>query len=100
MRQSGHPLQKPKRWVILTVPTILETDGFKVCIYLPPREHEPAHVHVKKGDGEAVILLGDYSTAPSFREVHGMQDRDAVRAYRIGEEHRDRLMRAWEKYHG
>lgn len=45
------------------VPTVLRVDGFRVVIYLPPREHDPPHVHVWKGDGEVVIKTPDRAPA-------------------------------------
>ena len=39
------------------MPLEIEQEGFKVMIYTRD-EHEPPHVHVWKGGGEAVINLG------------------------------------------
>ena len=82
------------------VPTVHTEDGFQVRIYLPPREHEPPYVHVVKGDGEVIINLGDGDGSPVVREVHGMRDRDALRAYRIVERIRAELIARWRGYHG
>ena len=82
------------------MPTVLREGGFEVRIYLPPREHDPAHVHVIRAGGEVIITLGDDTAAPAIREAHGMTNRDVLRAYRIVEGHRDALLERWEEYHG
>lgn len=79
---------------------MLVVDGFDVRIYLPPREHGPAHVHVVKADGQVAVNLGDERTGPSVRGVIGMTDRDARRAFRIVEANRETLLEAWRRYHG
>lgn len=81
------------------MPTVHTEDGFQVRIYLPPREHGPAHVHVVKAGTEVVIELGDAGSPPSVREVHGMRDRDALRAYRIVEVAQEELRARWSEYH-
>ncbi len=82
------------------VPTVLVVAGVQVRIYLPPREHGPAHVHVVKAGGRVVVSLGDERTAPSVSSVVRMTERDARRAFRIVEAHRDTLLAAWRRYHG
>jgi hypothetical protein len=37
------------------MPTFLFINGFRFYVYL--NEHEPIHVHVKKGDSKAKIIL-------------------------------------------
>ena len=41
--------------VFLLMPTVLYLHGFRFFFYL--NEHEPIHVHVKRGDSEARIVL-------------------------------------------
>ncbi len=83
------------------MPTVLVVDGFQVRIYLAPREHGPAHVHVvKAGAGEVVVNLGDEDTGAAVRNVGGMSGRDARRAFRIVEEHRQQLLDEWRRIHG
>ena len=82
------------------MPTVLRADGFRVVIFLPPREHPPPHVHVRNADGEAVILLGTSGAAPSLREVAGMRTPDVVRAFRLVEAHGEYLMECWRSHHG
>ena len=51
-------------------------DGFSVVVLLPPREHGPAHVHVRRAGGEAVIELRSFAV----RKVERMRNADVVRA--------------------
>jgi Domain of unknown function (DUF4160) len=82
------------------VPTVLRVGGFAVRIYLPPREHEPPHVHVVGAGGEIVVTLGDANTPPALREAYRMRRRDVLSAYRVVEEYQLALLTAWEMYHG
>ena len=82
------------------MPTVLREGGFRVRIYLPPREHHPPHVHVVKAGTEAVILLGDDKTPPRVYEVYDMRASDVLGAYRIVEANRQTLLAKWSEYHG
>ena len=82
------------------MPTVHREAGFEVRIYLPPREHDPAHVHIIRAGGEVIITLGEGEAAPEIREVHHMTDRDVLRAYRIVERQRETLLRRWRDSHG
>jgi hypothetical protein len=82
------------------MPRVHSERGFDVRIYLPPREHHPAHVHVVKAGGEVTIHLGTGSTPPSVVRVFGMRDADIVKAYRIVEEHQAEFLATWREYHG
>jgi hypothetical protein len=44
------------------MPTILFINGFQFIIW--PDDHEPPHVHVFKGDGEAKIQIGNSDKLP------------------------------------
>jgi hypothetical protein len=82
------------------VPTVLRVEGFRVVIYLPPREHEPPHVHVWKGAAEVVIDLATPQRRQTIRRVSRMRTSDVVKAFWIVEAHTDYLMKCWRKYHG
>jgi alkanesulfonate monooxygenase SsuD/methylene tetrahydromethanopterin reductase-like flavin-dependent oxidoreductase (luciferase family) len=82
------------------MPTVLRVAGFRVVIFLPPREHKPPHVHVRNADGEVVIVLPVPGGAPAVREVAGMRADDVVRAFWIVEEHAEYLLERWREYHG
>ena len=81
-------------------PTVLSERGFAVRIYLQPREHGPAHVHVVKGDGEIIIRLGDDPSGIEIREVFRMREAEVRVALRIVSEHHAELVDAWRRYHG
>lgn len=81
------------------MPTILTKDGFKVRIY--PNDHLPAHVHVFKAGGEALINLLGENGCPEFISVSsGMSDRDAIKALEIVEANQIQLLEKWKEYHG
>ena len=79
---------------------MLQVQGFRVRILLPPREHPPPHVHVTKGDGEVVIFLPGPQGAVAIRTVYRMRTADVVAAVRLVEAHVAQLHAAWRKYHG
>ena len=81
------------------VPTILRVAGFRVVIFLPPREHAPPHVHVQTADGEVVIELAHGERPQQIRSVAGMRPPAVVRAYRIVEDHTEFLLTQWREYH-
>ncbi len=79
----------------MSTPVLL--DGFRICVYAPPREHGPAHVHVLKDGAEVLIELAPVAV----KEVRGkMKDADIVKAFRIVEEHTDVLITEWRRLHG
>lgn len=82
------------------VPTVLRVAGFRVVIFLPPREHPPPHVHVRNAHGEAAIELASSGRPQVIRAVAGMRSADAIRAFRIVEEHTEFLLAKWREYHG
>lgn len=82
------------------MPTVLRRAGFRVVIFLPPREHAPPHVHVRKAGAEAVIELASGGRPQTIRSLAAMRTADVVRAFRIVEEHTEFLLAAWRQYHG
>ena len=77
------------------MPTVLRSNGFRVMIYRPPREHWPPHVHVTRGGGEVVIALSPVRV----RYVSGMRDADIAAAMRLVERVREDLMQRWREIH-
>lgn len=82
------------------MPTVLRVAGFRVVIFLPPREHGPPHVHVRNAVGEAVIELAGARRPQVLRSVAGMRTPDVVRAFWIVEDHTEFLLAKWREYHG
>jgi hypothetical protein len=92
--------RKPNRWVIVCVPTVLVQGGFKVRILLPPREHEPAHVHVHKAGGLVVIDLPTEGRSVRIRTMTRMRIPDVIAAVRLVEANAAMLLRQWRRHHG
>jgi hypothetical protein len=77
----------------LNMPTVLRQDGFRVMIY--PHDHNPAHVHVYKGDGVAVIKLGPVMV----RDFVNLGKNELRRAVLVIEAHQDELLQRWREIH-
>jgi len=71
--------------------------GFRIVIYT--QDHKPAHVHVT-GPGRAKINLLGPDGRPEVVDVVGIKNSDMRRLLTEVTEHRDRLMREWERIHG
>ena len=82
------------------MPTVLDKDGFRVRILLPPREHCPPHVHVRKAGAVVVIDLPEGNQPLSIRTIRRMRAPDVVAAFRVVEANVEMLLEQWRKYHG
>ena len=80
------------------MPTIMLISGFRFIIW--PNDHEPAHIHVFKGDAEAKVRIGNSKQAPKIVAIYGMTRREAKFIWRSVAEHQEELLTAWEKVHG
>ena len=80
------------------MPTILCVNGFRFIIW--PSDHEPPHVHVFKGGGEAKVGIGDNHQAPLLIAVCGLNKREAWFVIETVAAHQAQLLNAWEKIHG
>jgi hypothetical protein len=77
------------------VPIIWREDGFDIRVY--PNDHEPAHVHVIKSDGELKVQIkGTILPLANW----GMKDKDAAKACHLVKDRRVQLLKAWEDIHG
>ena len=76
------------------MPTVLRQDGFEFVVRL--NDHEPMHVHVYKGEGEAKIEL----LPVALVGVWEMKKSDARKAKRIVAENQADLIRKWREIHG
>jgi len=81
--------------VISFVPRVFEKEGYRFFFY--SNEHDPVHVHVTKGDGEAVLHLGP---PMEVQESFGMKVRELARAVELAEENRGLILRIWNEHHG
>ena len=76
------------------MPRVFEKEGFRFFFY--SNEHDPAHVHVTQGDGEAVLHLGP---PVEVQESYGMKVRQLARAVELAEENRGLILRIWNEHH-
>lgn len=77
------------------MPIVLRAAGFDVSIYLPPREHGPAHVHVRRAGEKIVIWLDPIG----IRDMR-MSDANVRAGLRLVAQHRDYLLAEWRRFHG
>ena len=80
------------------MPTILAINGFRFIIW--PADHEPPHVHVFKGGGEAKVNIGDNDQAPQLILVYGLNKQEAWFIVETVAAHQAELHSAWEKILG
>lgn len=80
------------------MPTILNLNGFRFIIW--PADHEPAHVHVFRGNGEAKIWLGGKEQKPSLARIDGMTRQEIRKAWEMTAENQVLLLESWERIHG
>jgi hypothetical protein len=75
------------------MPTVFTKDGFRFFFY--SNDHIPIHVHVRKGDGEAVFEVEGEVT---LRESVGMKTKDISRAEDLAIEHRQTILQHWHEH--
>jgi len=75
------------------MPKIFEKYGYKFFFY--SNEHEPVHVHVRHGGGEAVFVV---ERRVELRESQGLKVRELARAAEIATEHRDLIIEKWHEH--
>lgn len=73
---------------------IYHGNGFQVHVW--PNDHPPAHVHVIRAEGLAIIDL----LTLHVREAYDMKPAELRRALRIVEDNRSQFLRKWRKIHG
>ena len=75
------------------MPKIFEKDGYLFFFY--SNDHEPIHVHVRKGNGEAVFLVQDEIV---LRESEGLKVAELAKAECFAEENRELIIRSWHEH--
>ena len=75
------------------MPQIFTKDGFRFYFY--SNDHEPLHVHVQKGSGEAVFVVGD---EVFLRESSGLKTREIAAAEHLAKEQKELILRKWHEY--
>lgn len=76
------------------MPLIFEKDGYRFFFY--SNEHQPIHVHVRYGGGEAVFNV---EAGVELRESQGLKVKELWRAQELAEENRQRIIRKWHEHH-
>lgn len=79
------------------MPTVLRSAAFR--FWINTDDHDPAHVHVSNGDGEAKIRLSYDGQAVKIMNAWAMRDRDVAKARAIVVEHNAMLLARWREIH-
>jgi hypothetical protein len=97
----GICLEKPTGTVYAgRMPVVVRAAGFSILVYVRD-EHPPPHVHVRRGQGECRILIGDEFTRPEVWDVsRGMDLRTARQAERLIIKHQGRCIETWRIFRG
>jgi hypothetical protein len=77
------------------MPTVFTKDGFRFFFY--SNDHRPIHVHVRKGDGEAVFNVED---SVDLRESVGLKTKELRQAEDLAREHQDLIVQKWNEHLG
>ena len=77
------------------MPIIFEKDGFRFFFY--SNEHRPIHVHVRRGDGEAVFNVEE---AVELRESQNMKVSELSKAQRLAKANRQLILEKWHEHLG
>jgi hypothetical protein len=74
---------------------VFEKDGYRFFFY--SNEHEPIHVHVRHGGGEAVLDVAEHV---DLRESQGLKMSELRKAISLAREHRDLILERWHEHFG
>ena len=77
------------------MPKIFEKDGYRFFFY--SNEHRPIHVHVRRGNGEAIFNMEE---EVQLRESQGLKVTELARAEALALEHKKLIMKAWHEHLG
>jgi len=77
------------------MPKVFEIDGFRFFFY--SNDHEPIHVHVRHGGGEAVF---DVEGDVELRESNNMKVSELAKARQLAVEHRALIVEKWHEHIG
>ena len=72
---------------------VYDGDGFSVHIW--PNDHPPAHVHVYRAEGLAIVNL----LTMGIREAYDLRPAELRRALAIVEANRNRFLQKWREIH-
>lgn len=74
-------------------PTVFSKDGFRFFFY--SNDHSPIHVHVRKGEGEAVFEVEE---VVELRESVGLKLQELRQAEALVRENCDLILRKWHEH--
>ena len=77
------------------MPNVFTRNGFRFFFY--SNEHRPIHVHVRKGDGEAVFEVEGGIT---LRESVGLKTNELRDAEDLAVEHQQLIIDKWNEHLG
>lgn len=77
------------------MPIVFEKDGYRFFFY--SNDHEPIHIHVRYGGGEAVFNL---EGEVALRESAGLKVRELARAQELAEENKTVIVQYWYEHLG
>ena len=75
------------------MPVVFQRDGYKFFFY--SNDHEPIHIHVRKGGGEAVFNIDEEI---DLRESQGMKLKELSKAQELAEENKDIIIQKWHEH--
>ena len=75
------------------MPTIFTENGFRFFFY--SNDHDPIHVHVRKGEGEAVFNV---EVAVELRESVGLKTKELTQAEEIACRRQKEIIDHWNEY--
>jgi hypothetical protein len=80
------------------MPTIHRLGGFR--FFVNTDDHGYPHVHVRKDDGTAKIVIGDGGENAWVLEARGLSEKELRLAVRVVDENAVSFLEAWRRYHG
>lgn len=75
------------------MPAVFTQAGYR--FFFDSNDHRPIHVHVRKGDGEAVFKV---EGGIELRESVGFEVGELRRAEELARAHRDLIIRKWNEH--
>ncbi len=81
--------------MVLKKPVVFQSEGFRFFFY--SNDHEPIHIHFRKGDGEAVFFVSEHV---DLRESQGLKLKELTRAQELAEHHKQIIIQKWHEHLG
>jgi hypothetical protein len=75
------------------MPVVFQKEGFKFFFY--SNDHEPVHIHVRKGGGEAVFNVAEEI---ELRESQGLKIKELSKAQELAESHKEIIIKKWYEH--